>query len=172
MTSKADFEQFVRARTASLSRTAYLLTQDAHAAEDLVQHAVLQAARAWHRIEGDPEPYVRRIMYTTNISWWRRRKGVVEHGLDAAGDRPARPEADPEVRLTLAEALGRLTSRQRTVLVLRFYEDLTEVETARVLGIRPGTAKSLTRQALTRIRVVAPELADLVGSTPSPGGAQ
>ncbi|MEP7737473.1 SigE family RNA polymerase sigma factor [Nocardioides sp. 31GB23] len=157
-----DFESFVRARTPALSRTAYLLTGDAHLAEDLVQTALFKAARAWPRLSGDPEPYVRRILYTQNISWWRSRRHLTEQPLGGY-DAPAAERSDPALRLSLEEALARLTSRQRTVLVLRYFEDLTEVQTAAALGIRPGTAKSLTRQALARLRTLAPELAELVG---------
>lgn len=164
---EAAFEAFVVARTPALARTAFLLTGDAHHAEDLVQTALFQAARAWHRIEGDPEPYVRRILYTQNVSRWRRR-GVREAPLGSY-DAPALP-TDPALRLTLGEALGRLTQRQRTVLVLRFYKDLTEVETARQLGITAGAVKSMTRQALARLRAVAPELAELVGAEAGPPG--
>ena len=67
------------------------------------------------------------------------------------------------LRLTLEDALGRLTAKQRTVLVLRYFEDLTEVETARTLGVSTGTVKSTTRQALGRLRTLAPELAELIG---------
>jgi RNA polymerase sigma-70 factor (sigma-E family) len=159
-TAEDDFHAFVVARTPALSRTAFLLTGDTHLAEDLVQTALFQAARAWHRIEGDPEPYVRRILYTQNVSWWRRRR-VPETALGGY-DAPAAP-TDPDLRLTLQEALARLTSRQRTVLVLRFFEDLTEVQTGQVLGIGSGTVKSITRQALARLRTLAPELAELIG---------
>jgi RNA polymerase sigma-70 factor (sigma-E family) len=155
------FHAFVVARTAALSRTAYLLTGDAHLAEDLVQAALFKAARSWHRIQGDPEPYVRRILYTQNISWWRSRRHVHEQTLGRY-DAPAAPAA-PDLRLTLEQALGRLTVRQRTVLVLRYFEDLTEVQVAAVLGIGSGTVKSISRQALARLRALAPELADLVG---------
>ncbi|MBZ5739071.1 SigE family RNA polymerase sigma factor [Nocardioides mangrovi] len=158
------FRAFVLARTPALSRTAYLLTGDAHLAEDLVQTALFKAARAWHRIQGDPEPYVRRILYTQNISWWRSRRHAREHGLGGY-DAPAR-DADVDLRLTLEAALARLTAKQRTVLVLRYFEDLTEVQTAEVLGIGSGTVKSTGRQALARLRTLAPELADLVGRTP------
>ncbi len=78
-------------------------------------------------------------------------------------DVPAPTAADSDLRLTLEEALARLTSRQRTVLVLRYFEDLTEVQTGAVLGIRPGTVKSIARQALARLRTLSPELAQLVG---------
>jgi RNA polymerase sigma-70 factor (sigma-E family) len=162
MSEPVDFHAFVVARTAALSRTAYLLTGDAHLAEDLVQTALLQAARSWDRIQGHPEPYVRRILYTQNVSWWRRRK-YAEVAL-GAHDLPAAGGSDSDLRLTLEAALARLTAKQRTVLVLRYFEDLTEAQTAESLGIGLGTVKSMTRQALGRLRVLAPELAELIGS--------
>ncbi|WP_182525429.1 SigE family RNA polymerase sigma factor [Nocardioides dongkuii] len=158
-TAENDFRAYVVARTPALSRTAYLLTGDAHLAEDLVQTALFKAAKAWHRIEGDPDPYVRRILYTQNVSWWRQRK-LRETALgsyDAAASAP-----DTDLRLTLEQALARLTTRQRTVLVLRYFEDLTEVQTAAELGIGAGTVKSIGRQALARLRTLAPDLAELV----------
>ncbi|WP_246142481.1 SigE family RNA polymerase sigma factor [Nocardioides rubriscoriae] len=161
MTDEDDFTAYVAARTPALSRTAYLLTGDAHLAEDLVQTALYKAAKAWHRIDGDPDPYVRRILYTQNVSWWRQRR-LAETPL-GDHDRPARPESDVALRLTLEDALARLTTKQRTVLVLRFFEDLTEVETGRALGIGTGTVKSTTRQALGRLRTLVPELAELIG---------
>ena len=159
-TSEQRFREFVHARTPALSRTAYLLTGDAHLAEDLVQTALFKAAKAWHRIEGDPEPYVRRILYTQNVSWWRQRR--LQESPLGSYDAPTAP-SDPDLRLTLEQALARLTSRQRTVLVLRYFEDLTEVQTAAALGIRAGTVKSIGRQALGRLRTLTPELADLIG---------
>lgn len=85
MSPEEEFHSFVVARTHALSRTAYLLTGDAHLAEDLVQTALFKAARSWHRIKGDPEPYVRRILYTQNVSWWRQRrlKEAMLDGYDA-----------------------------------------------------------------------------------------
>ena len=161
MTAEDDFHAFVVARTPALSRTAYLLTGDAHLAEDLVQTALLQAAKAWHRINESPEAYVRRILYTQNVSWWRRRKHTE---VTLKGHDPPAATADRDLRLSLEAALARLTARQRTVLVLRYFEDLTEVETAHAMGIGLGTVKSMTRQALARLRVLAPELADLNGA--------
>lgn len=155
------FTEFVAARTRALSRTAYLLTGDHQLAEDLVQTALFQTARHWERIEGNPEAYARRILYHQNISWWRRRRLAESPLLDH--DAPvADPDAD--LRLTLQEALRRLTPKQRTVLVLRYFEDLTEAQTAAELGIGLGTVKSTTRQALGRLRTLAPELAELIGS--------
>ena len=75
---EAAFDDFVRTRSAALLRTAYLLTHDHQLAEDLLQTALFKAAKSWERIEGAPEPYVRRILYTENISWWRRRRHHVE----------------------------------------------------------------------------------------------
>ena len=153
------FEQFVHARTPALTRTAYLLTGDAHLAEDLVQTALFKAARAWHRIDGDPEPYVRRILYTQNVSWWRRRRVAESLGApyDAAAAAP-----HPAQRLSLQAALAQLTRRQRSVLVLRYFEDLTEVQTGHALGISSGTVKSTAREALARLRTLAPHLEELL----------
>lgn len=160
--SRDAFEEFVHARTPALTRTAYLLTGDTHLAEDLVQTALFKAARAWHRIEGDPEPYVRRILYTQNISWWRRRK--LRETLTPSYDDKAgpTPPADDDLRLSLEAALAQLTQRQRSVLVLRYFEDLTEVQTGAVLGIGSGTVKSTAREALTRLRTRAPHLEELL----------
>src|ERR1700754_4900147 len=109
-TQEQRFREFVVARTPALSRTAYRLTGDAHLAEDLVQTALFKAAKAWHRIEGDPEPYVRRILYTQNISWWRSRR-FREHGLGAYD--AAAPAPPTDLRLSLEHALGQLTPKQR-----------------------------------------------------------
>jgi RNA polymerase sigma-70 factor (sigma-E family) len=162
MDAGEQFHEFVAARSRALGRTAYLLTGDHHLAEDLLQTALLQAARHWERIDGHPEAYVRRVLYNQNVSWWRRKR-FTERSLTTYDDRAA-AASDPTLRLTLADALARLTTKQRTVLVLRFYEDLTEVQTAAALGVTVGTIKSTTRQALVRLRTLAPELAELVGA--------
>ena len=161
MTDRSGFDQFVKARGPALARTAYLLTGDHHLAEDLVQAALVQTAKHWERIETSPEAYARRTMYHQNISWWRRRR-IKETSLESY-DAPV-AASDPTIRLTLEQALRRLTPRQRTVLVLRYFEDLTEVQTAAELGISSGAVKSMSRDALRRLRDLAPELADLVGA--------
>src|SRR5689334_1002436 len=148
MTDRSGFDEFVHARGPALARTAYLLTGDHHLAEDLVQAALVQAAKHWERIHTSPEAYVRRAMYHQNISWWRRRK-VAETSLESY-DAPA-AAVDPTLRLSLEQALRRLTPRQRTVLVLRYFEDLTEVQTASALGISSGAVKSMSRDALRQI---------------------
>jgi RNA polymerase sigma-70 factor (sigma-E family) len=144
------FDGFVHARVAALSRTAYLLTGDHHLAEDLVQAALFKTAKAWGRIKGDPEPYCRRILYTENVSWWRRRRHLPESGIEGY-DAPA-ATVDPDLRMSLQHALAQLTVKQRTVLVLRFYEDLTEAETARLLDISVGTVKSQGARAIATLR--------------------
>jgi RNA polymerase sigma-70 factor (sigma-E family) len=168
--SADEYDAFVRARTPALLRSAYLLTGDQQLAEDLVQTALARTHRAWRRLHetGNAEAYARKIMYHAQVSVWRRPRvaeslpGIVpERGADRLdvgeldlGDRAA-------VRATLRQALLRLTPKQRAVLVLRFYEDRSEDETAALLGVTVGTVKSQTARALGRIRRVAPELADL-----------
>jgi RNA polymerase sigma-70 factor (sigma-E family) len=128
------------------------MTQDESLAEDLVQTALTKAWFAWGHIE-DPEAYVRRIMVTTSASWWRRkwvREMPTEEfllELDAAtADHGAVDRPD------LWTAIGHLPRRQRTVVVLRYLEDRTEVETAELMGCSVGTVKSQCAKALAKLR--------------------
>jgi RNA polymerase sigma-70 factor (sigma-E family) len=152
-----------------MSGVAYLLTGDHHAAQDLVQMALVKLARHWRRVSraGTPDAYVRRVIYHEHVSAWRRRRGT-ELSTAAPPERAGQRDeaADTVRRLMLREALARLTPRQRAVIVLRFYEDMSESDTAEALGCSVGTVKSQTHHALDRLRVVAPELADLVGEAP------
>lgn len=152
--ARADFDEFVAARSTGLLRTAYLLTRDHALAEDLLQTALTKAWFSWSRISGEPEPYVRKILVNTFSSWWRRRW----NGEQAWGElpEPAPPSGDHDVvdtRHDLWEAMGRLPRKQRAVIVLRFVEDLSEAETARLLGIAAGTVKSQTSKALAKLRI-------------------
>jgi RNA polymerase sigma-70 factor (sigma-E family) len=160
--SEESFREFVGARQKALLRTAWLLVGDAHLAEDLVQTALSKAAMRWERIvaHGDPEPYVRRIIYTEHVSWWRRRRftEVLGASLD---DQPG-DAVDVPLQVAMQRALAKLTPKQRAVLVLRYYEDLSESQTAEVLDVAIGTVKSQTRHALARLKALAPEIADLV----------
>jgi RNA polymerase sigma-70 factor (sigma-E family) len=154
------YEAFVAARIAALSRTAYLLTGNHHDAEDLVQSTLFKAARAWHRMKGDPEPYVRRIMYNESVSRWRRRR-IAEFSTAELPEPPpadADNDVDVDTKIELQRALQALTAKQRTMLVLRFYEDLTEQRTAAALGVSVSTVKSETRRALARLSQLFPEL--------------
>ncbi|MFN8189586.1 MAG: SigE family RNA polymerase sigma factor [Nocardioidaceae bacterium] len=157
MSGREDFEQYVAARMPALLRTAYLLTGDPHDAEDLVQTALVKAVPAWKRIAGSPDAYLRRVMVNENISGWRRRRGREV----LVGETPDRGQADPDTASTLAlqRALAALAPRQRAVIVLRYFEDLTERETAEVLGVAVGTVKSQARDALARLRLELPDLA-------------
>jgi RNA polymerase sigma-70 factor (sigma-E family) len=159
---EADFEAYVAARRSALLRTAYLLTGDLHDAEDLVQVALAKTLPHWRRVADRPEPYVRRVMSRESISRWRARRWR-EHTTSTVPDL-ALIESGPstESRLDLLRALAALPPRQRAVIVLRYYEDLTETETARLLGIAVGTVKSQTRDALVTLRKLLPEASELL----------
>ncbi|MFJ6081808.1 SigE family RNA polymerase sigma factor [Streptomyces sp. NPDC092369] len=159
------FREFVENRSPALLRTAVLLCGgDRHAGEDLLQNALVKAAGRWQRID-EPEAYVRRILYRQQVSRWRLKWGrsevsvaePPEGGERAAGD----SAAAAELRVVMRTALGRLTARQRTVLVLRYFEDLPEADVARLLGCSVGTVRSTTHRSLARLRSLAPELAAL-----------
>lgn len=159
-----DFTSFVRARSAALLRTAYLLTGDQHLAEDLVQTALARTHLAWDRLyaAGNAEAYTRKAMYHQQVSWWRRRHWRGEVITNAPPETLAADQMDSAaLRLTLRGALQRLAPRQRAVLVLRFYDDLSERDTAEALGCSIGTVKSQTAKALAKLRQAAPELAEL-----------
>ena len=156
---EATFDDFVAARSRALLRTAYLLTHDHALAEDLLQTSLTKAWFAWRRIEGDPEPYVRKILVNTYASWWRR-KWTGEHPTD---DLPEHAAAEPGAEATdLWQAMVRLPRRQRAVVVLRYFEDLTEAQTADLLGCSVGTVKSQCSKALAKLRI-DPALAEAEG---------
>jgi RNA polymerase sigma-70 factor (sigma-E family) len=152
---RSDYPLFVEARWTRLLRIAYLLVQDWQAAEDLTQAALVKAWLAWPRVDGDPEAYVRKIIITTHVSWWRRRR---RRGEVTMGQPPERPGAANQMdtvddRDAVWRALGRLPAGQRAVVVLRFFEDLTEAQAASILGCSIGTVKSQTSRALARLRI-------------------
>ena len=150
MADQVEFDAFVVATSPRLVRTAYLLVHDRQLAEDLLQTALTKAWFAWRRIEGNPEPYVRRVMVTTAVSWWRRR-WMREVPSEWLPERAAPGSEGPDQDVW--HALGRLPARQRAVIVLRFYEDLTEADTAELLGCSIGTVKSQCSKALAKLRV-------------------
>lgn len=162
------FRAFVVARHLALLRAAYLLTGDRGAAEDLVQTALAEAAYRWSRIaEERPEAYVRRVMYNKFCSGLRRRRVLVESPVADVPERAVGDETDRvDTQLSLGAALARLAPRQRACLVLRYYEDRSEAETAAILGCSVGTVKSQTHDGLRRLRAMAPALAGLL---PEPG---
>jgi RNA polymerase sigma-70 factor (sigma-E family) len=157
MADRPGFNEFVTARSHRLLRTARMLTRDWSAAEDLLQDAMAKAWFAWSRIEGDPEPYVRKIIATSYISQsrrlWRRELPAAE--FDDQLTDPADDIGVSDDRDALWRALGRLPARQRAVVVLRYYEDLSEADVAAALGCSIGTVKSQAARALGRLRVDA-----------------
>ncbi len=146
------FTEYVRARQQRFARIAYLICGDEHRAHDLVQEALVKLATRWHRLaDENPDAYVRRILYRDNVSWWRRTRGeVVVAALPERGVTGGQDGA--ELRLDLVEALRRLTAKQRAVVVVRYFDDLTEADAADVLGVSVGTVKSQTHAALRRLR--------------------
>ncbi len=160
-----EFDEFVRARSPALLRTAWLLTGDWATAQDLVQTSL---AKVWPRWKGivrrdDPEVYVRRVLVTTYATWWRRRwRGEVPQAVLPERQAPGDPYEAVDRAAAVAGALGGLTRGQRAVVVLRYFEDLTEAEAASVLGCSVGTVKSQHSRALARLRESGP-LAELVG---------
>lgn len=146
------FDALVALRSPALLRTAYLLCGDRHLAQDLVQSSLSRAYTRWHRLRTVEagESYVRRVMVTQAASSRRRKwhgelpTAVLPEGV-LEGD-------DLDLRATLRQALAALPAPQRAALVLRFYEDLSEADTASLLNTSLGTVKSRTSRALTALR--------------------
>ncbi len=154
MTDDEAFAEFVRARAPGLYRYAYLLAANAHDADDLVQEALIRLRGAWPRIQrkDDPTGYARTTIARLHVSFWRRRRResvvpeVPERMVDDRG------YGDADRRAAVLRALAALPARQRAVVVLRFYENLTEEQIADVLGISRGTVRSQTSRALGKLR--------------------
>ena len=157
------FAQFIGAREQALQRTAWLLTNDWKLAEDLVQTALARSWPYWGRIRrGDPEIYVRRVMVNTWATW-RRRRWTAERPSAMVKDRAAPGDLAAEVanRVVLGNLLAVLTKRQRAVVVLRLFDDLSDAQVAQILGCATGTVRATLSQAIARLRS-HPQLADLV----------
>lgn len=152
--AEAAFREFVVARSRHLLRSAYLMTGDLGEAEDAVQEALSRLYLAWHRVEHQPavDSYARRILLREVLSR-RRRRRVSQVLTWNVPDRPS-PDgtADVVIRDEVHRALLRLPARQRAVLVLRFYDDLSEQRTAEVLGISAGSVKQHTARGMARLR--------------------
>lgn len=151
----AAFAEFVAARSRALHRAAYLMVGDAQLAQDLVQEALTKTYVAWPRLR-DPraaEAYTRKAITTTAISWFRRKGWDNERPTESLPDRGG-PGHDDEVARSdwLWTALQGLPARQRAVIVLRFYEDLTEAQTAAAMGCAVGTVKSQASAGLAKLR--------------------
>ncbi|GAB3836534.1 SigE family RNA polymerase sigma factor [Micromonospora andamanensis] len=159
---RARLAEFVASRAPALMRVAYLLTGDLGDAEDLLQSALAKTIPRWGSIRhSDPEGYLRAVMYREQVSWWRRlrRRREVPIGTSDSGVRDS--SADADLRLALRAALWQLPPRQRTVVVLRYYEDLPEARVAYLLGCSVGTVRSRTHRAITRLRQLLPNMEPL-----------
>lgn len=164
MATPEDFSDWLVGQRSALLRSATLLTGDRATAEDLVQEAAIKVAARWERLRDQhPTAYARRILYRDHATWWRRRRrerpGEVDRDRAAHGP-------DHEQRSVVLAALAELPRGQRAVVVLRYFDDLTERQTADVLGVSVGTVKSQAHAALSRLRA-RPELRGLVGKESS-----
>ncbi|WP_432190373.1 SigE family RNA polymerase sigma factor [Streptomyces sp. Tue6028] len=168
MTSTTDdeFQGFMAARWPALVRTAYLLTGSHHSAEDLAQSALARAFVKWHRVRdsNDPAAYVRQIMIRCHADQFRRsrvREWFTGHLPDTAA--PSH-ETSRDQREALVHALGQLPARQRTAVVLHFFDDMTHAQIATALGTRESTVRSQLSRALAKLRQDG-SLAELTGRT-------
>jgi RNA polymerase sigma-70 factor (sigma-E family) len=145
------FREFVEVRYGDLLRTAFLLTGSTHAAEDLVQTALLKAYKRFDTID-EPYPYLRRSMVNLHINLWRRIGS--RELLSVFTPDPGEPDTSAAfvLRAELLEALAQLPKKMRAVLVLRYWEDLSEADTAAALGCSLGSVKAQSSRGLARLR--------------------
>ncbi len=158
----ADFSAYMSARQAALYRTAYLLAGDHAGAEDLLQNAFAKLYLSWDKVRdrGALDGYVRRIMLNEHNSLWRRAWKRREHSIDTVPESGSSDAYDDGASGELWSFVQTLPPKQRSVVVLRYYEQLTEAETADLLGISVGTVKSQTSRALAALRARAPHSLD------------
>jgi len=157
----AAFAEFAAARSAALYRAAYLMVGDHGLAEDLLQEALTKTYVAWPRLRevANAEAYTRKAITTTAISWWRRKSWQAEKPRDNVPEQASRGDAADHTvaeRDWLWSELQKLPPRQRAAIVLRYYEDLTEAQTAAALGCSVGTVKSQASKALAKLRLLVP----------------
>ncbi len=151
----AEFAAYMAARQPALLRTAYLLTGDQHTAEDLVQTALAKLYLSWDKVHRREvlDAYVRRILVNEHNSLWRRAWKRREVATDVVpDDRTVVDRTDEGQSAALWDFVQTLPRKQRAVIVLRYYEDLSEAETADILGISVGTVKSQASRALAAMR--------------------
>lgn len=154
-----EFREFFDAEFRPLRRIAYLLTGDWAEAEDLAQEAMVRTYRAWGRIADSTKPaaYARAVLVNRHRSLLRRARVEAKHWVARQPDAPPEVEGPQEDALVVWQALAALPSKEREVLVLRYYEDMPQHEIAQALGIPVGTVKSITHRAVGRLRVTLGE---------------
>lgn len=152
--SSLGFDAFLRERSGRLWRAAWLLTGDAQHAEDLVQTALVKTYGRYSSMNDDDhyEAYVRKTIYRTFVSWWRRLSWRNEFTTAESHQEAAGRELNPEISLDVARALEELPRMQRSVVVLRYFEDRSVTEVADLLGISEGTVKSYAHRACETLR--------------------
>lgn len=173
---KAAFAEFVTARSGALHRAAYLMVGDVELAQDLVQEALTKTYVAWPRLReaGNAEAYTRKVITNTAISWFRKKswkgEGATTTGLlpELAAAGHAEGVTD---RAALMAALAELPPRQRAAIVLRFYDDLTEAQTAAAMDCAVGTVKSQVSAGLSKLRTLLGDAVDLDDLMPAGGAA-
>ena len=160
-----DLAAFLDERGDALLRTAVLLAPGRDSGEDLLQEALERLLRKWPKVHGDPEGYLRRIMYNRAVDGWRRRSRrpeVLGLPADSAGCAVIDHSDRSDMRLVLIEALARLTPRQRGAIVARYWEQLSEAETAATLGCSVSAVKAAASRGLRALReAMAPEAGPL-----------
>ncbi len=150
-----DLAAFLDERGEALLRTAVLLAPGRESGEDLLQEALERLLRKWHKVHGDPEGYLRRIMYNRAVDRWRsrsRRPEVLGFPADAAMTAVTDDSARLDARLALMQALAGLTPRQRATIVARYWEELSEAETAAALGCSVSAVKAAAARGLRALR--------------------
>lgn len=156
MVGNDGFDEFATAAWPRLLRSAYLLTGDHHLAEDLTQTALVRTYAHWRRVRrADALAYARRVLVNLNIDRIRRRHGTFDVGDQLLETMPSRADARVEERDEAVRLLLTLTGRERQVVVLRHYFDLSEAEVAAELGVSRGTVKSTLSRALGKLRVAS-----------------
>jgi RNA polymerase sigma-70 factor (sigma-E family) len=163
-----EFQAFVIGRWPRLMRTAFLLTGEQHAAEDLVQSTFEQVYVAWRKVGSadEPEAYVRRVMINAHARKHRRRLREFLAPKDDSGLAHEQPDTGDRIsqaddRNALLKALAQLPPRQRQAVVLRYWEDLTETQAAEAMGCSVGAVKSNAAKGIAKLRAI-PELAEMV----------
>jgi RNA polymerase sigma-70 factor (sigma-E family) len=155
------FDEFVAVRGQALLRFALMLCGDRYQAEDLVQSALAKAYRRWSRVSvmQRPEAYLKTVLVHDHLRWWRRRSSAEVPLAQPSVGTAVGDGADVRASRDAAwELIGRLPKRQRAVLVLRYYEDLTDGEIAAVLGCAPSTVRSQAARALSALRSAVPTM--------------
>lgn len=171
---RAAFSEFVTARSAALHRAAYLMVGDVGLAQDLVQEALTKTYVAWPRLRdaGNAEAYTRKVITNTAITWFRRKGWKGERATGELPETVHGGHADHVAdRTALMQALAQLPPRQRAAIVLRFYDDLTEAQTAAAMECAVGTVKSQVSAGLAKLRTLLGDAVDLDDLMPAGGAA-